>query len=697
MKFIQSAAVFSTVLLLTVNSYAGGIEDALQDAGSSIKKEFNNLRVQTDLDLFDLDIIDGIGTGLKYKIEIEPSFFDEHYTRIESFRLNADVNHGEKIGELGEVPINISFGLRNNTEMIFARQFKSQREAFADGVVSYTIKNIPLTAQRAIEKLQPGDFYATKADMSFIVGAGVSQMKGIVQLSAATHFLITGQFQVHIYRAKDNRVRFRAFAIKSKSKGASVGARTLPDFEVFGLKLLDRQIVRMFKVDLARLSVSKGNSTVFMVDYMFNFSDQNTSSPVSLGQTKKAYDQVIQNSFKFKPLNSNAWESLTSDREKIRELGLTLIEPVEKIVDAERSQSIEDSEKRVHRYFLGFTETKSHVRDFKYGTILTRFKNSKSFSHTRLRSRDENNQPKDYVISAYTGRKTSEKDSIISKLLGFLDFLSFKMEEIQSAAVVTTADQRGNPQELSDFVLRYDMRDRIFRDKELKRFENRLKRILPEDKYKEVITEIYRESRPDEEGKPWDKKFDGKTLKKVRVAYQVSFKRPALLLLENLSGDQITDYLEKYLETIPKPSALLPTGLSDHQHRRSNEMWNFLRKTQLIRGLEEAFDTSRKNSDRLESFEDLRDNALFKQIAGGFIVYLLENRMEPGQTFEEFIHFSLDMTAKGLRTIDMQFGQDFDAKLYNALMYQQSIINNREFDLRLIECNQSDARDESCI
>ena len=63
-----------------------------------------------------------------------------------------------------------------------------------------------------------------------------------------------------------------------------MGARTLPDFEVFGLKLLDRQIVRMFKVDLARLSVSKGNSTVFMVDYMFNFSDQNTNSPVSLDQ-----------------------------------------------------------------------------------------------------------------------------------------------------------------------------------------------------------------------------------------------------------------------------------------------------------------------------------------------------------------------------------------------------------------------------
>ena len=43
------------------------------------------------------DIIDGISTSLRYKIESEPSYVDGYYTRIDKYTLNMGVNVGDLI------------------------------------------------------------------------------------------------------------------------------------------------------------------------------------------------------------------------------------------------------------------------------------------------------------------------------------------------------------------------------------------------------------------------------------------------------------------------------------------------------------------------------------------------------------------------------------------------------------------------
>ncbi|MCX7977596.1 MAG: hypothetical protein N2578_01190, partial [Bdellovibrionaceae bacterium] len=97
--------------------------------------------------------------------------------------------------------------------------------------------NIPVTAQRAIERLNPGDFVAFNADLHFIVGTNTSIFTSTF-LSAKGYlgYAVSGSFLVHLFRMKDNRMRVKFIAQRERgaSSGANVGV-SYP-FEVVGVR-----------------------------------------------------------------------------------------------------------------------------------------------------------------------------------------------------------------------------------------------------------------------------------------------------------------------------------------------------------------------------------------------------------------------------------------------------------------------------
>ena len=74
--------------ILVPNSYAG-ISDFfkeitdLEKVRLRIKDEIQNLELITDVDLLNSQIIEGVGLGIQYKYELEPSYEAGFFTRAD--------------------------------------------------------------------------------------------------------------------------------------------------------------------------------------------------------------------------------------------------------------------------------------------------------------------------------------------------------------------------------------------------------------------------------------------------------------------------------------------------------------------------------------------------------------------------------------------------------------------------------------
>ena len=91
-----------------------------------IKAEIAKAKLDKDVTILDKSLVNGIGQGIKYRYDSEPSYVDQYYTRIDQYTMNVNANIGTLIGE-DTTPF--GFSIAKGTDITFARQFKSQLDS----------------------------------------------------------------------------------------------------------------------------------------------------------------------------------------------------------------------------------------------------------------------------------------------------------------------------------------------------------------------------------------------------------------------------------------------------------------------------------------------------------------------------------------------------------------------------------------
>ena len=77
---------------------------------------------------------------------------------------------------------------------------------------------------------------------------------------------------------------------------------------------------------------------------------------------------------------------------------------------------------------------------------------------------------------------------------------------------------------------------------------------------------------------------------------------------------------------------------------------------------------------------ELRSNIVFQTIGTGFMIHLL-----PSDLRQKLVHVNLAWDGDGIKPIRFQYGDNPKSKMYKNLEYIESVLNDRGYDLRIIE------------
>jgi hypothetical protein len=241
---------------------------------SKIFKEIAKKKISTGLNLFDWNQVEGLNMALRYRIDVEPSYVDGFYTRVDRYALDTNLNPGEWF-DGWSAPI--SFRVGANSEVLFARQFKSQLEAL--NVIKnppYSLKNLPFSANSVIRHLNVGDFVSLTGNLNLVLSAeAFSYASSIINIQGSAYVLLMGQFNIHFYKLDHNRVRLKIIANKASGYGAGVNTSEFSGFKALGIESVQKYVGGKIKsiLNFHPLSInwSKGQSDLVMIDYVFDF------------------------------------------------------------------------------------------------------------------------------------------------------------------------------------------------------------------------------------------------------------------------------------------------------------------------------------------------------------------------------------------------------------------------------------------
>jgi hypothetical protein len=650
-----------------------GIKDYLnpEKLKKSIKKEIAELDIKFKLKLLDVNVAEGVGIASGYRYEVEPSYMDGFYNRVDKWNLNMSLSPGDWVPDY-DLPI--SLNISSGAEIIFVRQFKKKMKAMK--AMPYTPARIPLTAKRALEKLQPGDFVSIPARLNIVLGAGASATDGIFSAHAGAHYLVSGEFQIHVFRMKDNHVRIKLIALRKKAKGASASVGW--SFDVFGINLVDKQIKKLLGTELLRLGLTKEKGDLFLVDYVFDLRDEASA---------KAYNMILSSVYKFRGLK--ILDPFTSNR-RVSEQLISDLTPAEEIFREDRDKPAD--QKRIDRMFKGANKFEQSSKNFRIGMALVRFEKGSTYTenHISFVDRDEKEHRFFYPTHSETRKrkflfglfKSERVDTTFAlfpegkEQVSEVDDDTPIWDQDPDTAVSPTPEEEEN-RKYRDFGMSIDIKDKRNWGWEQKDFKEYLQRNIPDFIYDEI---------------PWGAWAEEKFRRNVRIYYQVLVHKVAVQELRRAARSGLQRHLDNFLDSIPLPKPN-PSNDGDSMGGRE-ETWvtqNSYSLRKMIKKMDEALaeNSLLTDQERISKLMSLRKNGAFKEIGMGFMISLIDHR-----SLKENIFLSLTMSAKDEESLKFQYGDNDLKELYLQLQYVQGILNNRSFDMRLIKQQQEEEESE---
>jgi hypothetical protein len=196
--------------------------------------------------------------------------------------------------------------------------------------------------------------------------------------------------------------------------------------------------------------------------------------------------------------------------------------------------------------------------------------------------------------------------------------------------------------------------------------------ILPPEQYSKI------------DWKNWQ--FNNKSLLNASFKNTLFFHQEAIAQIKQHDPITLKNLLTTYLEKGSRPTAspsLVRENDFENSAYESNYGNSWLDKYELdIKKISEilaiSFSPEATAQERYNAFLQVKDFPIFLEKGAGFLISLI-----PQDKIENLVGYELSMSAKGVEAVSFKFGKVEQEDLYKSLLYIQSVINNRSFDLRL--------------
>ncbi|WP_415064081.1 hypothetical protein [Bdellovibrio sp.] len=634
-KLLALSLVSGLSFIATSPAQAGW--EALQPANvwERIQKQVAKQQIGASVNLVSAEVLDGISTSLRYRIQSEPSYMDGFYTRIDKYVLNFGLSPGDFIEDL-DTPVGMR--MDKNSEIIFARQFKSQSSSLL--ALPYTPRNLPFTAQRAIERLEPGDFVAFQGRLSFVISLGHDALKGSFHAGASTHALISGDFMVHVFRMADNKVRVKLIAIRGKGMGAGAGIDLSQDLEIFGISLIDDRIERWLSFTPLDVAAGIHKYDVVMLDYVFNLDNP---------QAAQAYDNLMINKVQLKDIK--IINPTLSQKDLTKEL-LTDLTDVEDIAREDALQQAQ--QRRIDRIFKGSSEGVTRDSRIKFGLNLWKFEAGRAFGENKVLSYDKYDREQYFLLDTFSKFK---KTKILFGLFG--------EETLLTSNLLFTADTQWNPSRFVTLTTSHEMRMRDVSAKDFQEAQRLVRETIGDTDYNKI------------DWKEWN--FSNGKVVNGYFKQEVFFNPDALRALPYLSEANIAAGFAKYVHEKGRPRSRPFIGGNSPKDYIFSWVAAFTGDVRRVANrLSIIINPKKTTQERFEAFQDLQEIPIWRERGIGFLMSYL-----PEDSRADLLRYEMVLSAKGMPTVKHSFGFFAEEKLYRSLMYIQNVINNRSFDLRL--------------
>ncbi|CAN5654474.1 hypothetical protein BH10BDE1_BH10BDE1_26690 [soil metagenome] len=665
LRFAAGTAAFTLATALVSGfAVAGTVETAgeLPNPNSAIsgsvqvpaKKSFftqvgdrlASIDLKAKVKLLDVELIKGLKASVDYKYEVEPSYDGEYHLRMDRGTLSADANVGELIGRANQY---VGVNFQHGTEFLYVRPFKSKGEAikaipFGFDSVPTSIAEIkarlPYTAQNVIDHLNVGDFFSFTAHLNLVVGLSSLPLSLATPGFIATHYLISGQFQVHIVKMEDQKVEIKLIALRQQEKGIDLVGGFGTGHKVFGLRVVDRRIEKLLNItEMFQMSLAKMKSNLAMVDYVLDMKDPNI---------REAYDGILAKVVEFKSLKiANPFQGNSELTDKL----ISDITPFETLFAAQASRPA--AQRSVERHFKGKNDVDVSDRSkLKFAPIIFNFSRETEYFENMLTSSDASDTPSYYRLHTFQRTNTNS---------WWLSY--YKAVSISRASILFDSNAKHEIGNLRDISFEWNYRDKSLTANELRMIKGAVKQAVPESVHSKIN---------------WGVFANETEYANARFIYKMILHPNSLQSIHAMGSGEIWALLVKYLKTIPPPSDdLKDEGRQGVVKNRFYSIEDDFKTSidNISYYLSKVVDPALTNQQRSNAFAELRFNALFVEIGPGFLVSLL-----PPANLEKFVNFEITLTADDVAPMSFKFGSIQERKVYEAAQYMESVLTANEFE-----------------
>lgn len=641
------------LLLLLIASISGqanaGLSDLMEPGKvqERVRQEFADLDVNFNIDLLDVDLFEGLGLSSRYRYEVEPSYQKGLHARVDKWQIKLDIKPGDILS--GSLDLPVYMNISRNSEVFFVRQYKSKKKALT--ALPYSLKRLPLRAKWALKNLAPGDFVSMPANMSVVIGASASSATsgGTIGIDAKAnvYHVLSGSFLIHVYRMKDNKVRLKLFANRSRTTGASASIEG--SSKLFGVKIANKIVENVFELDFAKIGYDKTKGRQFIIDYIFDLNND---------ESKEAYNNILSSAYKFKDVVALGQHI---GKRPLKDVLLATYQKADQIFKTDYES--ESKTPRVERIFKGFNNFSQDKLKLKLGLIVAKLGSNRTFTENNISFEDKNGERQHFYYPIQT--KTWEQ-----KIR--LGLFKTKERVSKSYFALVPTDAEDNGVKFSDFGLRYERQDKLFRDDEQAHVREFMANNLPSSVFESI---------------DWKDWTNFRNKKDARMFYQIVLKASAFDQIPKMTKKELKIALYDYVKT-KTHFAGNPLDwtwdravdlLSTESLTKKWQLKSLAKKLHPI-----LYNEKITGKQRVDKLMDIRNRNKFREFGIGFIMSLI-----PENKLADNLQVKLEASAKDMEDVEFTFGNQDLSKLYHQLQHVQNAINNRSYDLRLNSQDQN--------
>ncbi len=644
-RTLATMTLLGTVMSLTLPLSAHAELSTFLDKAeikTKLKEEIADLDVNFKAELGDIDLAAGVNLSANYRYEVEPSYRDQYFTRIDKWDVKTDINVGDILSNVFESPF--SFSIKRENSFYFVRQFKNKKEALAS--LPYTPKKLPINSAAALKNLLPGDFVSMPANLTIAVGAGASTSMVapvVLEAQANVHYIVSGEFTVQVFKIDDRHVRLKIISKRGHEAGTTVSGGA--SFKFFGFSIVDRQIDRLFDRDLIQIGLNVTPGAQFIVDYVFDLKDEKAAD---------AYNQILGSTLKFKDI---VILNQLKDARDLKDKLISSFEKAEKVFEADKE--LDPKDRRVSRIFKGFNNFKGHTNHLKLALLVTSFVNDRAYTENKITYIDKNENNVEFFYPTYSKYMETKlgkwffelKDQSFQNNFGLIP--RFNKEDIKAR----------NP----DVGLTFERKDKIFTPVEQRAVQ------------KFMISQLPRMIADDINLDEWK---SGAEKRDSRIFFQLVLKSQGVPYLKAYSREEIKKRLILYVLEKKKLQVIESSETPWQTLRDFLFLSKYIRNEQLRELGDQIYEVLQNKEQDAEvmvkNIVKLNEHGIFDKLGVGFLISLL-----PKEQLSDLIYIKLDMIARDLRPISYEFGRLNYRALYKELNEIQSRLSNRSYDLRM--------------